>query len=835
MPTTTTKKPAKKTTKKTTRKKTATKQSARVGSNSKQALVIVESPAKANTIRKYLGPGYVVKASIGHVMDLPKSKFGIDVDKAFKPSYELIPGKEKVVLELQTAARSATRILLAADPDREGEAICQHLKELLGGKDREVLRVMFNEITPNAIRAAIESPGEINSNIVDAQQARRLLDRIVGYQVSPLLWDKVRRGISAGRVQTVALRLIVEREREIEAFNSEEYWTIAATLAGRTPPSFEARLVKYQDKNLAIANEAESSHIVNAVKGSEFRVDSVVKAERKRRPVPPFTTSKLQQDAARRLRFSVKKTMMVAQRLYEGKEIGSLGGVGLITYMRTDSTRISDEAMSIVRDFVGTTYGEPYLPEKPVFYKSRKGAQDAHEAIRPTFVEHTPESIKAYLTEDEFKLYWLIWTRFVASQMNPAAYDQTTVEITSKGYLFRANGRVQKFDGFLKVYEEASDEDAQVSPDEQNVKLPPLTAGETLGLVSIDGSQHFTEPPPRYTEASLVKTLEEKGIGRPSTYASILTTIQDREYALRKDNKFRPTELGTVVTDQLVKHFADIFDVQYTARMEEELDEVEEGKMTWVEALDEFYKKFEKDLELAKVNMENIKRQEIPTDEVCEKCGKPMVIKWGQFGSFMACTGYPECSNTKEIQKDGDPPESSASEEPEVEPCENCGKPMALKRGRFGQFYACTGYPDCKTTRKIVGGQAKPKAPDIQTDEPCPKCGSNLVIREGRFGPFTACSNYPKCKYIKPKTIGVKCPKPDCTGELSERRTKRGKPFYGCTNYPDCDFVVWQKPIPEECPRCKAPYVLEKTTKREGTVRYCNEDSCDYKEPVEAA
>ena len=828
-----------KTTKKAAGRKTATTASKMTGSGSRpgsgKSLVIVESPAKANTIRKYLGPGYAVKASVGHIMDLPKRNLGIDVKQSFKPSYELIPGKEKIVRELKNAARSATRILLAADPDREGEAICQHLKELLGGKDRKVFRVLFNEITPKAIESAIAQPGEIDSNVVDAQQARRLLDRIVGYQVSPLLWDKVRRGISAGRVQTVALRLIVEREREIEAFKTEEYWNIAANLGAHEPPPFQARVIKFQDKNLKIGNQSEADHIVSAVRGSPFLVQSVVRAERKRRPVAPFTTSKLQQDAARRFRFTVKKTMVVAQRLYEGKEIGIESGVGLITYMRSDSTRISNDAMAMARDYVGTAYGRAYLPQKPVHYKSKKDAQDAHEAIRPTFVEHTPDSIKQYLTEDEYKLYWLIWTRFVASQMNPAVYDQTTVEIGSKGYLFRANGRIQRFDGFLKVYEEASDEDAKPAPGDQNVTLPPLSEGESLRLLDIEPSQHFTEPPPRYTEAGLVKMLEEKGIGRPSTYAAILTTIQDREYARKKDAKFRPTELGTVVTDQLVKHFADIFDVEYTARMEEELDEVEEGKLTWLDALSEFYEKFEKDLEKAKINMENIKRQEIPTGEACEKCGKPMVIKWGQFGSFMACTGYPECSNTKEIVKDSDDVEEEKKEESEVQPCHNCGKPMALKRGRFGQFYACTGYPECKTTRKIVAGDAKPKAPDIPTDEPCPKCGHKLVIKEGRFGQFTSCTNYPKCRYIKPKTIGVNCPKSGCGGELSERRSKRGKPFYGCTNYPDCDFVVWQKPISQECPRCQAPFVLEKTTKKDGTFRYCNEDSCNYKESVEAA
>ena len=819
---------ATKTTTKTTKKKTAKKTTAR------KSLVIVESPAKANTIRKYLGPGYVVKASIGHVMDLPKSKLGIEIGKSFRPSYELIPGKEKVVKELRAAARSADKIFLATDHDREGEAIGQHLKELLGGKDRKILRVLFNEITPKAIRRAMENPSQIDSNVVDAQQARRILDRLVGYQVSPLLWDKVRRGISAGRVQTVALRLIVEREREVQDFKSEEYWTIVAKLEGHEPPPFEAQLVKYEGKNVAIGNQAEADHIVSAVRQSSFLIQSVVQKEKKRRPVPPFITSKLQQDAARRFRFTVKKTMMLAQRLYEGKEVGEEESVGLITYMRTDSTRISNDAMEMVRSYVSSGYGGDYLPEKPIFYKSKKGAQDAHEAIRPTFVEHTPEKIKRFLTEGEYKLYWLIWTRFVASQMNPAVYDQTTVEIESKGYLFRANGRVQKFDGFLRVYEETSDEDAKTAPEDRNVTLPALSEGEALRLITLDPSQHFTEPPPRYTEAGLVKALEERGIGRPSTYATILTTIQDREYAAKKQAKFRPTELGTVVTDQLVKHFADIFDIQYTARMEEELDEIEEGKMTWVEALDEFYTKFEKDLADAKINMENIKRQEIPTDEVCEKCGQPMVIKWGQFGSFLACTGYPDCSNTKELKTENDDEGSEKAEE-EVEPCENCGRPMALKRGRFGQFLACTGYPECKTTRKIGASDKKPKVPDIPTDEPCPKCGSNLVIKEGRFGPFTACSGYPKCKYIKPKTIGIKCAKPDCGGDLIERRTKKGKVFYGCSNYPDCDFVVWQRPVDEACPQCSAPFLLEKSTKKEGKFRYCYEESCDYKTPGEAA
>jgi len=803
----------------------------------KKSLVIVESPAKANTINKYLGKEFVVKASLGHVKDLPKSKLGVDIKNDFEPVYELIPGKEKVVKELRTAAKGAERIFLAADPDREGEAICQHLKEILDDHKGEVFRVLFNEITPKAIRAAMEKPGRINQHIVDAQQARRILDRLVGYQISPLLWDKVRRGISAGRVQTVALRMIVEREREILAFTPEEYWSIIAKLEGREPPPFSARLVKIKGKIAEVKNQAEADHILEVVKKSEFLVESVVTKEKKRNPVPPFTTSKLQQDAARRLRFTVKKTMMLAQRLYEGVELGDEGRVGLITYMRTDSTRISDEAMEMVRSYVSDVYGSNYLPEKPVFYKTKKDAQDAHEAIRPTFVGRTPDDLKPYLGEDELKLYRLIWTRFVASQMNPAVYDQTTIEISAKDYLFRENGRVLKFDGFLRVYEESTDDDIHAKPtgdEEDDIALPPLTVGEKLRLLDVTPRQHFTEPPPRYTEASLVKVLEEKGIGRPSTYASILTTIQDREYVTKDQGKFRPTELGTVVTDLLVKHFEDIFDVQYTARMEEELDEVEDGKMTWVEALDEFYKKFEKDLKKASKNMENLKRQEIPTDEVCEKCGSPMVKKWGQFGSFLACSAYPECKNTKELALEEPPKEGQPAADAEPEPCENCGRPMALKRGRFGQFLACTGYPECKTTRKIAQAGRAPKKPDVILDETCPKCGqAKLAMKEGRFGEFIACSNYPKCKYIKPKTVGVPCPKAGCGGELIERRSKRGKVFYGCAKYPDCDFVAWNKPVPEQCPQCGAPYLLEKSTKREGLVRYCNEESCKYKVSVE--
>ena len=814
---------------------------------SKKTLVIVESPAKATTINKYLGKEYVVKASLGHVKDLPKSKLGVDIEHDFEPTYVESPGKDKVIKELRAAAKTADKIFLAADPDREGAAICQHLKEILDGKKSNVFRVLFNEITPKAIKAAVANPGLINQNVVDAQQARRILDRIVGYQVSPLLWDKVRRGISAGRVQTVALRLIVEREQEILAFKPEEYWSITAKLEGHQPPPFEARLAKIQGKTASVTNQAEADHILSNLKTATFNVDSVVTKEKKRFPVPPFTTSKLQQEAARKLRFTVKKTMMLAQRLYEGIEVGAAepaggaeaegGRVGLITYMRTDSPRISDDAMQMVRSYVSDVYSDKYLPEKPIIYKGKKDAQDAHEAIRPTFVGRTPDDLKSMLSDDEYKLYKLIWTRFTASQMNPAIYDQTSAEITAGDYMFRASGRVLKFDGFLKVYEETADEDLKPAEDEEDITLPPLMAGESLRTLEINPKQHFTEPPPRYTEASLVKTLEEKGIGRPSTYATILTTIQDREYVHKDQGKFRPTELGTVVTTMLVRHFEEIFDVQYTARMEEELDEVEEGKLTWVQALRDFYKKFEKDLKKATKNMENLKAQELPTNEICEKCGGPMVQKWGQFGSFLACAAYPECKSTREIAKEETTPKegtANGAADSDPEPCENCGKPMALKRGRFGQFLACTGYPECKTTRKITGSGGAPKKPDIILEEICPQCReAKLVVKDGRYGAFTSCGNYPKCKYIKPNLVGVSCPKPGCGGELSERRTKRGKTFYGCVKYPDCDFVTWNKPVKEQCPQCGSPYLLEKSTKKEGLVHYCNEETCDYKISVE--
>ena len=815
-----------------------------------KGLVIVESPAKAKTIQKYLGKGYTVEASLGHVKDLPKSTLGVDVDQDFDTEYIVIPGKEKVLIKLKKLAQAADTIFLAPDPDREGEAIAAHLAEELGNgskgkkkkkkKDDEdggrIRRVTFNEITQRAVRAAFEHPRDIDQHLVDAQQARRVLDRLVGYQVSPLLWDKVRRGLSAGRVQTVALRLIVEREREIKAFEKKEYWTIDAALAAARPPAFDARFLGKGEEKIEIPNGEEAEKIRAALEKADWLVRTVDRKERRRNATPPFTTSKLQQDSSRKLRFSVKRTMMIAQRLYEGVELGEEGLVGLITYMRTDSTRVANEALGEVREYIKSQYGDAYLPQSPNTYKEKKEAQAAHEAIRPTSVARHPDEIKQYLKEDEYKVYKLIWQRFVASQIMPAVFDQTTVDIDAKSaadtFWFRVTGSVLKFDGFLKVYEE-SKEGKDEEDEELKHKLPPLEPGQKLTLKELKPEQHFTEPPPRYNEASLVKELEERGIGRPSTYSAILSTIQERQYVQKLGGKFIPTEIGLVVTDLLVENFPDIFDVQYTARLEEELDEIEEGKEKWTDALADFYKKFEKDLRYAQKHMENIKRMEKPTDEKCERCGSPLVIKWGKHGSFYACSSYDKddpnsCTFTKENPINlPDLDSADVQETTQEEYCENCGRVMVLKRGRFGQFMACTGYPDCKTTRRLDQGK---KVPDIPLDELCPKCGRNLMIRHGRFGEFTACSGYPDCKYVKQNFIGVKCPLCE-DGELVEKRARKGNTFYGCSDYPKCKFTSASKPIAEKCPSCGADFLVEKVLKS-GPVITCPNKECDYERPA---
>ena len=812
-----------------------------------KGLVIVESPAKAKTIQKYLGSGYEVEASLGHIKDLPKKSLGVDLDNDFETEYVVIPGKEKVVAKLKKLAKTAHTIYLAPDPDREGEAIAAHLAEELGGDGIDgkrkkknpisIRRVTFNEITKRAVQEAFQHPRDIDTHLVDAQQTRRVLDRLVGYQISPLLWDKVRRGLSAGRVQTVALRLIVEREREIKAFNPIEYWTLDAHLQGAKPPAFDARLKGTDPKQNVLPNEETAKQLEAALKDADWTVASVEKRERRQNPTPPVTTSKFQQDASRKLRFSVKRAMMIAQRLYEGIDLGEEGTVGLITYMRTDSPQVSNDALAEVRELISKDFGAQFLPESPNTYKSKKLAQEAHEAIRPTSVARHPDSVKQYLQEDEYKVYKLIWQRFVASQMNPAVFDQTTVDIdatTKSGetHKFRVTGSVLKFEGFLKVYEESKD-----TRDEEDEalkhKLPTLVEGQKLTLKGLKPEQHFTEPPPRYNEASLVKELEEKGIGRPSTYSAIISTIQERQYVQKVGGKFIPTEIGMVVTDLLVENFKDIFDPLYTARLEEELDEIEEGKERWTDALADFYKKFERELHYAEKHMENVKRMEKPTDEKCERCGSPLVIKWGKHGSFYACSAYDKtdpnsCTFTKENPIDlPDLDSADVQETTQEEYCENCGRPMVLKRGRFGQFMACTGYPDCKTTRRLDQGK---KVPDIPLDEKCPQCGRNLLLRHGRYGEFISCSGYPECKWVKQNYIGVKCP--ECkTGDLAEKKARRGNIFYGCSNYPKCKFTSANKPVVETCPECGSPYLLEKTLKS-GTFLVCpNNKRTEPEEP----
>ena len=633
-----------------------------------------------------------------------------------------------------------------------------------------IYRVMFNEITPRAIRAAFEHPGQINENLVDAQQARRVLDRLVGYKVSPLLWDKVRRGLSAGRVQTVALRLIVEREREIRAFTPVEYWTLHAQLAAAEPPSFEAKLAKHKGEDIEVHTQAEADAIIAAVEKARWQISEVTQKEKRRHAQPPFTTSKLQQAAYNRLRYTAKRTMALAQRLYEGVELGKEGQVALITYMRTDSVRVSGEALGQVRELIGTEFGANYLPEKPNFYKSKKEAQEAHEAIRPTDAWRKPADVKPYLSDDLFKLYQLIWQRFVASQMVPAVFDQTSIDIAAGDYTFRATGSVMKFEGYLAAYQiSAEREDDEAAETDEGRRLPAVTQGEILRLETLRPEQHFTEPPPRYSEATLVKELEDKGIGRPSTYASIISTIVEREYVNKDQGRFTPTMLGEKVSELLVKSFDDIFDVSFTARMEEELDEIEEGRLGWKDSVKEFYTRFEQDLEQAKGDMESYKAG-IPTGRKCEKCGEGELLeRISRLGFFLGCSRYPDCDFIEDLS-----PDPGGEGEKETPTCDNCGREMVVKKGRWGAFLACSGYPDCKTTKRIISGTRRARQPDVPLNENCPECGSQLVMKHGRYGEFIGCTGYPKCKFIRSKTLGIKCPK--CgTGELLERRARKGR------------------------------------------------------------
>jgi len=793
-------------------------------------LVIVESPAKAKTINKFIGRDYIVKASVGHVRDLPKSELGVD-EKTFEPTYEVLEGKEKIVKELQAAAKKAEAVFIASDPDREGEAIGWHVMNLLGGDSKKVRRILFHEITKNAVQKAIDHPTTIDMNKVNAQQARRVLDRLVGYKLSPLLWDKVRRGLSAGRVQSVAMKIIVDREEAIKAFVPQEYWTFAAKLEANNPPPFVAKLSKIDGKKAEVANEEQARAIETGLKNGAFVVASIARRERKQTAGPPFITSTLQRTAYNRFKYPVKRTMSIAQKLYEGKELGDFGFAGLITYMRTDSVRISDDALGEVRQYIATKYGDDILPEKPNVYRVKKSAQaqEAHEAVRPTSLELEPEKVKNFLTHEEYNIYKLIWDRFVASQMKPALFDVTDVDIQNGPHTLRASGQVQKFAGFLAVFQEEVEEDDEDKPEDER-SLPLLSEGDKLNLLDLETKQNFTQPPPRFTEATLVKELEENGIGRPSTYGQILTTIQARDYTYKHDGKFHPTQLGMLVTRLLKQSFGDIIDETYTARLEEELDEIEEGKLEWTDAMREFAVKFNKDLKRAEKEMTSVKGEGIATDEICENCGAPMVIKFGRFGEFLACSNYPECKTTKEIAK-GDAAE--AGDDTII--CEKCGKAMTLKRSRFGQFFACTGYPDCRNTkdpRLMKAGLPTEPQP------PCEICGKEMVMKSGRYGPFYSCSGYPDCRNIRkigggtrvpPKPTGVKCPL--CTeGELVERRSRRGI-FYSCSRYPKCEFSLNARPVPRPCPKCGAVYLLEKQTKKEGPIEVCNNPECGYRAP----
>jgi len=756
-----------------------------------KSLIIVESPAKARTLKKYLGKEYDVRASVGHIRDLPVSKLGVDIAKDFSPQYVTIKGKGKIISDLKSAAHKAEVIYLAPDPDREGEAIAWHIAHILRSEKKPIQRALFHELTQKAIRAAIENATDINHNKFEAQQARRILDRLVGYQISPLLWEKVRRGLSAGRVQSVAVRMICDRESEIEKFQPVEYWTISETVEGDKPPRFIAKLDKIAGRKAKVDNQEQADEIVAVLKKAGHTVSAVDKKERKRNPSPPFITSTLQQDANRKLRFPAKRTMSLAQKLYEGIELGERGPVGLITYMRTDSTRINNEALDQVRDFISQSYGGNFLPAKPVFYKTSKSSQDAHEAIRPTDVNLTPEKVAPFLDKGLLSLYTLIWKRFVASQMKPAIYDQTTVSVKADKYLLKSQGAILRFKGFMTLYVESSeesDEDERKPEAADNNKdsaiIPDVAPGDSLKVTGIEPKQNFTQPPPRYTEATLVKALEENGVGRPSTYAAIISTIQDKDYVLLQQRKFKPTDLGRLVNDLLVAHFPSIMDVEFTASMEENLDQVEEGTSNWVNLLKTFYDPFEKTLAAAREDMKSVKKQGIPTDLPCKLCGGKLVIKWGRTGEFLACENYPECKFTQNFRRD----ENGA-----IVPIE--------------------------------------KEEPVDSGEKCEKCGRPMVYKQGRYGRFLACSGYPECKHIKPQTTGVKCPEKDCTGELVQKISKKGKVFYSCSRFPKCKFAIWDKPVPKPCPRCGKPFLVEKTTKQ-GTVLQCLDKTCGYSEPL---
>ncbi len=744
-------------------------------STKEKSLVIVESPSKAKTIKKYLGPGFDVEASVGHVIDLPKSKFGVDLENGFKPQYIKIRGKEKIIRQLKNHAQKVSTIYLATDPDREGEAIAFHIASILDKDEKQIQRIEFNEITKNAVNKAIQSPRPIDMAKVYSQQARRVLDRIVGYEVSPILWKTIYRGLSAGRVQSVALRLVCERENGIRDFVEEEFWTIRILLKGEPQTPFWAKLIKVKVagsntfKKADIKNEQDSGFHVSEIKKTPLSITALTRKKVNKQPVPPFITSTLQQAAARLFSYSTSRIMTIAQQLYEGVEIPGKGSVGLITYMRTDSFRISKEALSGARDFIQSAYGDAYLHEKERVFKSKKSAQDAHEAIRPTYLsaEFDPRVLQSHLSRDQFKLYDLIWKRFIASQMKPAVFDKTIVEVGGGNYLFKAEGEVLVFDGYLKVYGRSL-ENEEINGENDDGDIPfGLKENEDLAIRKVDPKQNFTKPPARYTESTLVKELDRLGIGRPSTYAQIITTIMKRKYVEKSENKLSATELGETVNNILIKNFPNIFDVKFTAGMENELDSIANNDCDYEKVMNDFYGPFKKAMESVDLKKEEIKSDlQEEAGMSCDACGKPMVIRWGRNGRFIACSGYPDCKNTRPLEEENQPQTS---------------------------------------------------------DEICIKCGKPMVYKVGRFGRFLACSDYPNCKNTKPIPLGIKCPREKCEGDIIERRNKRGKVFYGCSKYPDCDFVSWNKPVTTTCSECGNNYLLEKYSKVKGNFLQCPE------------
>lgn len=754
-------------------------------------LLIVESPTKVKTLNKYVGKTYNVASTVGHILDLPERDLGIDIEKDFTPKYVTIRGKQKVVQALKNAAKDTEDVFLAADPDREGEAIAWHTADILKKPGRRFHRVLFHELTPRGVQEALAAPLELNTNKYKAQQTRRLLDRLVGYQISPILWKKVKYGLSAGRVQSVAVRMICERERAIQAFEPEEYWSITAILEGNGPPPFAAKLQKKNDKKITVPDQAAAAAIVADLKDAAFMVDKITKKTVRRNPYPPFITSKLQQEAIRKLRFSAKKTMSVAQQLYEGLDLGSGEYIGLITYMRTDSIRISADAAHEAMDLIRERFGPDYAVDQPRFFKNKNKVQDAHEAIRPTSVAHTPESVAPYLSKDQLALYRMIWQRFVACQMSPAVIHQVAVSVRAADYGFAATGSTVVFPGFLALYQTADDEEKDRS-DQDKALLPELAENMALTLKQLDPRQHFTAPPPRFSEASLVKELEENGIGRPSTYAAIISTIQDKGYVELLKGYFRPSELGFIVSDLLVENFPDILSVDFTANLENDLDKVETAETDALSLLKAFYGKFEQRLASAATDMLSVKGVGVPTDLDCPACGKRLHIKVGKNGPFLACVGYPECTWSRNYTRDEKGkliPEEPSQQPADGETCPRCGGPMVQKKGKFGDFLACGAYPACKYTRSAKNGTSA-------------------------------------------KSTGVSCPEPGCTGEIMERVSKRGKIFYGCSRFPECSFATWDKPLASACPRCAAAFMVEKETKKQGKIYKCLNPVCNYSEPA---